>query len=218
MLFKTQQVKFIIKLACDSVIYERRLLKIISVCWVIPSLNNKEGKMVSSRWDKQNTARFNIAFWTLLISIMIIGFPAWLFELKGWPALVASIIGLAAGFVLAFTLLKHQANSMIRVLKFSYKAIERDFRILFKDNNIHFNRKTEEDAYHYHFPGFRNLGMTIQRYDLLNLGVKNQNEMVLSATKITLADLDPENKVFAENLAGLIDEMASNLSKQSKNV
>jgi hypothetical protein len=42
--------------------------------------------------------------------------------------------------------------------------------------------------------------------------------MVLSATKITLADLDPENKVFAENLAGLIDEMASNLSKQSKNV
>jgi hypothetical protein len=174
--------------------------------------------MVSSRWDKQNTARFNIAFWTLLISIMIIGFPAWLFELKGWPALVASIIGLAAGFVLAFTLLKHQANSMIRVLKFSYEEIERDFRILFKDNNIHFNRKTEEDAYHYHCPGFRNLGMTIQRYDLLNLGVKNQNEMVLSATKITLADLDPENKVFAENLAGLIDEMASNLSKQSKNV
>ena len=170
--------------------------------------------MVSSRWDKQNSDRFNIAFWTLLVSIMVIGFPAWLFELKGWSALIASIVGFLGGVVLAFTLLKSQANSMVRVLKFSCQEVERDFRFLFKDNNIHFYRKTEEDAFRYYFPGHSNLGMTIQRYELLNLGVKGQNKMILPATKITLGDLDEENKAFAEKLAGLIDEMAKNLSKQ----
>jgi hypothetical protein len=148
---------------------------------------------------------------------MIIGFPAWLFNLKGWPALIASTIGLIAGFVLAFLILKHQANSMIRVLKFGYQEIERDFRILFKNNNIHFNRKTEEEAYHYNFPGQSNLGMTIQPYALMNLGVGDQKEMILSATKITLGDLDTENKAFAEKLADLIDEMAKNLTKQPQN-
>ncbi len=162
--------------------------------------------MVSSRWEKQNTARFNIAFWIVLVSIMAIGFPAALFGLTGWSAVIASIIALITGFVLAFILVRRQADSMIRVIKFAYQDIERDFRILFKVNNIQFNRKTEEDAFQYFFPG-NTLSMTIQPYSLLNLGVKGQKELILPATKITLGELNAENEAFADKLAKLIDEM-----------
>lgn len=164
--------------------------------------------MVSSRWEKQNTSRFNIAFWVLLVSIFAIGFPAALLGLEGRSALAASIIGLMAGIVLAFVLLRRYANSMIRVLKFDYEDIERDFRLLFKDNNIPFNRKNEEEAFRYNFPG-QNLSMTIQPYQLLNLGVEDQKALILPATKITLGELNAENQAFAEKLAGLIDEMAN---------
>ncbi len=174
--------------------------------------------MVSSRWEKQNSSMFNIAFLIVLVSIMAIGFPAALFGLEGEAAVVASAIGLIVGFVVAFVLLKHQANSMVRVLKFNYKEIERFFRILFKDNNIQFNRKTEEDAYRYNFPGRNELSMTIQPYFLLNLGYKGQDESMLPATKITLGELSTENEVFAEKLADLIDEMANRLPELSKKV
>ena len=174
--------------------------------------------MVSSRWQKQNSSRSNIAFWVLLLSIMAIGFPAALFRLEGGTAVIASIMGLVAGFVLAFALLKRQANSMVRVLKFNYKEIERFFRILFKDNHIHFHRKTEEDAYRYDFPGRNELSMTIQPYMLLNLGFKDQDGSVLPATKITLSELSAENEAFAEKLAHLIDEMANKIPELSKKV
>ena len=49
--------------------------------------------------------------------------------------------------------------------------------------------------------------MTIQPYQLINVGVEDQDELVLPATKIKLAEINAENEPFAEKLAVLIDAM-----------
>lgn len=148
---------------------------------------------------------FTIALLLLVFSVFAIGFPAALLGLEGRSALIASFIGSIVGLILAFVLIRRRANAMIRVLKFEYGEIEREFRLLFKNNNIQFNRKTEDDAFRYDFPG-HNLSMAIQPYPLLN-EVEDDNNWVLPATKITLGDLNAKNEAFAEQLAVLIDGM-----------
>ncbi len=169
--------------------------------------------MVSSRWQKHNTARYSLAFLILVVTVFAIGYPASLLGLEGVPALIASAIGVIVGFVAAFALVKWRANAMVRVLKFDCQEIEREFRILFKDNNIQFNRKPAEDGYRYNFFGRNDLSMTIQSYSPFNRGVEDKDGRVSSATKITLGDLNKKNEAFAEQLADLIDEMANKLTK-----
>ena len=102
---------------------------------------------------------------------------------------------------LALIFKNRYANSMVRILKFDYEEIERDFRIVFKKNNIRFYRKSEEDVYCYEFPG-RSLSMTVQPYWL------SSDINLQPVTKVTLRVLNAKNKAFAEMLADSIDELA----------
>lgn len=158
--------------------------------------------MVSSRWQKQYIY-FRSIVWAVsaVISILLII----LLSSFGFGIEAASIafivIFVITRVLLAFIFNNRYANSMVRVLKFDYKEIERDFRMVFKEKNIRFYRKFEEDAYCYEFPG-RNLSMIVQPYWL-------SSDMSLQpVTKVTLRILNAKNKAFAEMLADSIDEMA----------
>lgn len=161
--------------------------------------------MGPSRWQRQHIY-FRSIVWaasaviSLLVIILLVSF--------GYGIEVAGLFFLAVFFVtrlsLAFILKNRYANSMVRILKFDYEEIERDFRTLFKNKYIRFYRKSEEDAYHYEFPG-HHLSMTVEPYWV-------SKDMYLQATapatKVTLYVLNAKNQAFAEMLAASIDEMA----------
>lgn len=168
--------------------------------------------MISSRWEKQNTAQVQIAYVIFLGTILFFMFPYLYFDLEGWFAFTISLIALTAGLSLAFFLLRHRANAMVRVIKFDYMEVERDFRILFKENNIQFNRKTKEDGFQYDFFGHKGLSMTLELYELLNLEGNGPQRVLQPATKITLAKLNDTNQTFVERLTNLIDEMMNQRS------
>lgn len=159
--------------------------------------------MGSSRWQKQHIY-FQPIVWAisavvsllLIILLLLLGFAI---EVAGvFFILVFAITRVS----LAFILKNCFANSMVRILKFDYEEIERDFRTLFKNKYIRFYRKSEEDAYHYDFPG-HSLSMIVQSYWLpVDVNPK-------PVTKVTLRVLNAKNKEFAEMLAGSIDEMAN---------
>ncbi len=158
--------------------------------------------MGSSRWQKQHIY-FRSIVWAVsaVISILLII----LLLSLGFRIEVAGIFFIVVFAImrisLAFIFKNRYANSMVRILKFDYEEIERDFRIVFKKKNIRFYRKFEEDAYCYEFPG-RSLSMTVQPYWL-------SSDMNLQpVTKVTLRVLNAKNKAFAEMLADSIDEMA----------
>lgn len=164
--------------------------------------------MVASRWQRQNIY-FQPIVWaaSAIISFLVV---IVLFSL-GWGVEVASasflVAFVALRILLAFVLKNRFTNSMVRILKFDYEELEREFRIVFKNKFIRFHRKSEDDAYLYDFPG-RNLSMMVQPYWL------NSDMSQPPATKITLRVLNAKNKEFAEMLADSIDEMAD-LRKQS---
>jgi hypothetical protein len=158
--------------------------------------------MASSRWQKQHI-HFQRIVWavsaviaTLLIILMLLlGFGI---EVAGvFFILVFAIMRVS----LAFIFKNRYANSMVRVLKFNYEEIERDFRVVFKNKNIRFYRRSEEDTYRYEFPG-HSLSMTVQPYWL-----SPDNKQPV--TKLTLYELTAKNEAFAEMLAESIDEMAN---------
>ena len=157
--------------------------------------------MVSSRWQKQHI-HFQSIVWAVsaVISILLII----LLLLLGFRIEVASVFFIVVFAImrisLAFIFKNRFANSMVRILNFNYEEIERDFRIVFKNKNIRFYRRSEEDAYRYEFPG-HNLSMTAQPYWLSPDGEK-------PVTKVTLHELTTKNEAFAEMLADSIDEMA----------
>jgi hypothetical protein len=157
--------------------------------------------MKSSRWQKQHI-HFQGIVWGIsaVISILLVI----LLLLLGFRMEVAGVFFILIFVImrisLAFLLKNRLANSMVRILKFDYEEIERDFRIVFKENNIRFYRKSEEDAYHYEFPG-HNLNMIAQPYWL-------SSDIKQPVTKVTLRVLNAKNKEFAEMLADSIDEMA----------
>ncbi|MCA9930038.1 MAG: hypothetical protein KC419_16255 [Anaerolineales bacterium] len=162
--------------------------------------------MVSSRWQKQHI-HFQRIVWAVsaIISILLIilllslGFGI---EVAGVFFILVFVI---MRVLLAFIFKNRFANSMVRILKFDYEEIERDFRFVFKDKNISFKQKSEEDAYHYEFPWHR-LSMTVQPYWL-------SPDKEQPAAKVTLHELTAKNEAFAEMLADAIDEMADRREK-----
>lgn len=164
--------------------------------------------MVSTRWQKQHI-HFQSLVWgssaiisiLFMILLLLLGFQI---EMAGVFFIVVFVI---MRLLLAFIFKNRYGNSMVRILKFDYEEIERDFRILFKDRNIRFYRKSEDDAYYYEFPGHR-LSMTAQPYWLS--GDKKP------VTKVTLYELTAKNEAFAEMLAESIDEMADQRAKSGK--
>jgi hypothetical protein len=169
------------------------------ICWATVAGGSK---MASSRWQKQHV-HFQGIVWgaaaaisiVLIMILLLLGFRI---EMAGIIFIVVFVITRLA---LAFLLNNRYANSMVRILKFDYEELERDFRIVFKNNNIRFFRKSEDDAYSYEFPG-RNLNMTVQPH-WLSFDMNQQ-----AVTKVTLLVLNAKNTAFAEMLAGAIDEMA----------
>ena len=158
--------------------------------------------MGSSRWQRQHPYFWRIVWASsavisilLIILLLPLGFRI---EVAGvFFLLVFAIVRV----LLAYIFKNRNANSMVRVLKFHPEEIERDFRIVFKNRNIRFYRKSEEDVYWYEFPG-RSLNMTVQPYWLYS-DVNQQ-----PVTKVTLRVLNAKNIEFAEMLAASIDEMA----------
>lgn len=158
--------------------------------------------MVSSRWQKQHIY-FRSIVWgisavisiLLIIILLLLGFGM---EVAGVFFIVVFVIMRVS---LAFILNNRFANSMVRILKFDYEELERDFRTVFKNKYIRFNRRSEEDAYRYEFPG-HSLSMIVQPY-WLSSDMDRQ-----PVTKVTLRILNAKNKAFAEMLADSIDEMA----------
>ena len=162
--------------------------------------------MTPSRWQKQHI-HFQSIVWAVsaVISILLII----LLLLLGFEVEVASVFFIVVFAImrisLAFIFKNRFANSMVRILNFNYEEIERDFRIVFKNKNIRFYRRSEEDAYRYEFPG-HNLSMTAKPYWLSPDGEK-------PVTKVTLHELTTKNEAFAEMLADSIDEMADRREK-----
>ncbi|MBE2222967.1 MAG: hypothetical protein IAF02_15590 [Anaerolineae bacterium] len=156
---------------------------------------------MSSRWQKQHIHFQRIVWVTSIIITVLLIIPLLLLgqgiEVAGVFFIVIFAI---TRITLAFILKNRFANSMVRILKFDYEEIERDFRIVFKNKNISFKRISEEDAYRYEFP-WHKLSMTVEPYWLSPDSKK-------PATKVTLFELTTKNKAFAEMLAKSIDEMA----------
>ncbi|MEZ4643448.1 MAG: hypothetical protein R3E31_12070 [Chloroflexota bacterium] len=168
-------------------------------------------KMVSSRWQKQNMHLRKIV-WAVsaaastLLVILLLSLRVLEIEAAGLLFLAVFIIMRVS---LAFILKNRFANSMVRILKFDYKEIERDFRTVFKNKYIRFYRKSEDDAYRYEFPG-HSLSMTVQPYWL-------SSDMTLQpATLVTLRVLNAKNTAFAEMLADSIDEMVDQRANSQK--
>ncbi len=157
--------------------------------------------MGSSRWQKQNIYLREVV-WGISAVISVLLFIL-LFSL-GLGIETAGVLFIVVFIImrvsLAFILKNRNPNSMVRILKFDYEEIERDFRIVFKNKNIRFYRKSEEDSYRYEFPG-HSLSMTVQPYWL-------SSDSEQPATKLTLRLLNAKNEAFAEMLADSIDEMA----------
>lgn len=156
--------------------------------------------METSRWQKQHIY-FQQIVWaasaiisTLLIIISLsLGVGA---EAAGVLFIVIFVI---MRVTLAFFLKNRFSNSMVRILKFNYEDLERDFRIMFKNKYIRFRRKSEDETYCYEFPG-HSLSMIVQPY-WIDMNRK-------PVTKVTLRVLNAKNKAFAEMLADSIDKMA----------
>ncbi|MCB9418937.1 MAG: hypothetical protein H6667_03990 [Ardenticatenaceae bacterium] len=157
--------------------------------------------MESSRWQKQYIYLRSIvwgasAVIAILLFIILVSLGMGIDAAGGLFIVVFFTIRVS----LAFILKNRYANSMVRILKFDYEELERDFRTVFKNKYIRFRRKSEEDVYSYEFPG-HNLSMIVQPYWL-------SSDITQPVTLVTLRILNAKNEAFAEMLAESIDEMA----------
>lgn len=155
--------------------------------------------MGASRWQKQNIHFWKIvwaasAVISILLLILLLALGLGM-EMAGALFIVVFFIMRVS---LAFILKNRFANSMVRILKFNYEELERDFRTMFKNKYVRFYRKSDDEAYCYEFPG-HNLSMTVQPYWL--------SGDLQPATLVTLRILSAKNEAFAEMLANSIDEM-----------
>ncbi|MBK7897153.1 MAG: hypothetical protein IPJ90_20170 [Anaerolineaceae bacterium] len=168
--------------------------------------------MDASRWQKQHIHFQKIVWATSAVISVLLLILLWSLGFGLETASVTFIlVFLVMRVSLAFILKNRYANTMVRVLKFDYEELERDFRTVFKNKFIRFYRKSEEDAYFYEFPG-HNLSMTVQPYWLSN------DMNVKPVTKVTLLILTAKNKPFAEMLADSIDEMVEQRVKKRGSV
>lgn len=162
--------------------------------------------MRTTTWQKQN---INLQKTVWGISAVISSLLIILLLSLGYRIQVAGVF-----FILVFAILRillayifnnRYANSMVRLLKFDYEEIERDFRFVFKNKFLRYKHITEEEAYSYEFP-WRKLTMTVQPY-------WRSGDME-PVTKVTLHKLTAKNEAFAEMLAEAIDEMALQLANK----
>lgn len=157
--------------------------------------------MEASLWQKQHV-HFRRNVWgaslaiSMLLLILLLALGMGIAEAGG----VIFVVFILLRVALAFLFNNRYANVMVRVLKFDYEEIERDFRMVFKNKSIRYYRKSEDDAYCYEFPG-RNLSMTVQPHWL---SFESHRQPV---TKVTLRVVNAQNRAFAEMLAAAIDEM-----------
>ncbi|MCA9919334.1 MAG: hypothetical protein KC445_15350 [Anaerolineales bacterium] len=163
--------------------------------------------MVASHWQRQNIY-FKQIVWGVSIGLSLVLLI--IFLLLGFEATVAGeffiIFFFATRILLAFILKNRYANSMVRILKFNYEELEREFRLVFKDKVIRYHRKMDEDTYSYEFPG-HNLRMIVEPYWLF------MDQSQKSATKVTLRELNANNEAFGNMVADSINEMAARLTE-----
>lgn len=165
--------------------------------------------MITSRWQKQNSALFPLAWALGAIFVLIPVWPILVFNLDGLMGVIVSIVSLAVGFVLIAALLKWNAKSLVRVLKVDYRQLENDIRKTLKNNHLAFTRtiNDEESSVVYTFKGRDNLSMTVEKYHLFNLGTDDSASVTLTAAKITLEQISSETQLTADRIVKLIDGM-----------
>lgn len=157
--------------------------------------------MSAFRWQKQHIYYPRIVWgvsavisFLLILIMLVFGFSI---EVAG----VFFLLTFAAlRLLLAYLFKNRYANSMVRLLKSDYEALERDFRMVFKNNQIRFTRQTDAEAYSYDFPG-HSLSMTVQPH------WAQIESPARPFTKVTLHELTAKNEAFAQTLAESIDEM-----------
>lgn len=159
--------------------------------------------MVTTRWQQQNFQTRNVglaltgAVLVVVTTLLLSNGLAWMSQ---WLGNLVVIVGL----LLTYRRMKLNAEMMTRILRNDYEEIERDFRVIFKENHIRYYRRVEEDSYYYEFPG-RSLTMRVEPYIFHNLlFVKQQNPQ--PAASIRLSDVTTKNVEFANFLADSIDE------------
>lgn len=182
--------------------------------------------MKSSKWTRQNKEQgakgFLFIINTLAVSIvlvLLIDFTT------NWEAYFAERFGLSLYFIVLFLgcigslgywifIKFSRPNEMSRVIKTPYEDADFALRKLFKENQLAFTRsKNDEDCYVYAFTG-RDVSLTIYPYDLAtsSIGFPDRPSHQLTShdqTLLQIPDLHPGNKLFAEELALVIDELVA---------
>ena len=180
--------------------------------------------MRSSKWTRQNKERgaqgFLAVVNTLAVSIVILAIIAFATD---WEAYFLERFGLSLYFLVLllacigslgywlFLKFSH-TNEMSRVIKMPYEDADFALRKLYKDKQLTFvRRKNEEGCYVYAFTG-RDVSLIIYPYDseTSSMGSPDRPSYRLSSfdrTLLQLPGLHPGNKPFAEELALSIDEM-----------
>lgn len=172
--------------------------------------------MVSSRWQKQNSSFLYIGQAVIFGVYMAVGFFVQSLGLeRNWITLLIYALVTLIAMILAFALMKVGAKSMIRVLKMENEAALFGLRMMLKNQNIQYQRQTEEELTLFDFPG-QSLTMTVRPYFLHNL-VLNYEKNPQPATLVTLRELNAKNKAFADTLVAAIDEMARQQPNSWKN-
>lgn len=165
--------------------------------------------MVSSRWQKQNIYFRNLGVKATLAFSILVGFVLSYFGEGKIGEIFGGII-LVVGIGVTFVLMNRNPNKMLRVLRVDVESAEWNLRKLLKDNSIRFFRRVVDDGnYQYELPGY-NLTMIVKPYFWHNLNFDPQRNMQ-PATLLMLGDLNGENQIYAEKLAGMIDELDTRL-------
>ena len=158
--------------------------------------------MVTTQWQQQNFQTRNTGV-TITVSVSILLTGLLLLVGMAWMSQWLGIVVVVAGLVATHRRMRKNAETMTRVLRQDYEEIERDFRMIFKDHNIRYYRRMDEDAYAYEFPG-RSLTMRVEPYVFHNLLLSRTGNPNPAAC-IHLRKVNSQNAQFAEFLAETID-------------
>jgi hypothetical protein len=147
--------------------------------------------MAPSSWQKQDFYIRNVG---IGITLGIALFLAFLTSLLGLGRLSVPIVGVVVlvGMTASVIIGSRYARAMVRILKFDCEEIERDFRLLFKDNFIQFHRRDEEEGYRYDLLG-HGLTMTVEPYQIVSGGAEGRPTWFVPATRVTLSGLTTQN-------------------------
>ena len=165
--------------------------------------------MVISHWQKQNALFRNAG---LVLSFALSSLWGWQLMVRR-PEIDIQAIGMIAMFITfggvfaAHLLANHLAKSWTRILKFDHEKVEHAFSLIFKENDIQFQKQTEEDGYRYEFPE-HSLIMAVKPYSDPDSEI-GRKAVTLPTTAVTLSEVTAQNRPFTKKLAKEIDKMAS---------